>query len=190
MAKFSSTGHGVFVAMLFIVMWCQALQVTEAKSYYEQIGPYYQHDTIDGYNASDVVAFAGSDNYTKSGPKMGAITIFDDPITVSPDSNSTMVGRAQGIQVVVSTMIHFTETNIVILLIIAYANFRTTREEYHPFCFITACGTCCGSIDNPLLGLLLFFVCFPCSVRWIVKLLSLEEYNMYVVARTICSTQL
>lgn len=114
MAKFFGTGHGVFVAMLiqmlFIVMWCQALQVTEAKSYYEQLGPYYQHDTIDGHTASDVVAFAGSDNYTKSGPKMGAVTIFDDPVTVSPDINSTLVGRAQGLQVVVSAMIHFTET--------------------------------------------------------------------------------
>jgi len=104
MAKFFGTGHGVFVAMLiqmlFIVMWCQALQVTEAKSYYEYLGPYYQHDTIDGHTASDVVAFAGSDNYTKSGPKMGAVTIFDDPVTVSPDINSTMVGRAQGLQVV------------------------------------------------------------------------------------------
>lgn len=113
MAKFS-TGHGVFVAMffqmLFIVMWCEAMQVTEAKSYYEQIGPYYMHDTIDGWNASDVVIFAGSDNYTNSGPKMGAVTVFDDPITVLPDMNSTMVGRAQGLQVVVSTMIHFTKT--------------------------------------------------------------------------------
>lgn len=113
MAKFS-TGQGVLVAMLFqmlfIVMWCATLQVTAAKSYYEQIGPYYQHDTIDGWNASDVVIFAGSDNYTTSGPKMGAVTVFDDPITVSPDTNSTMVGRAQGLQVVVSTVLHFTKT--------------------------------------------------------------------------------
>lgn len=140
MARFSTAG-GVFVAMLFIVMWCGALPVTEAKSYYERIGPYYQHDTIDGWNASDVVIFGGSDNYTKSGPKMGAVTVFDDPITVSPDMNSTLVGRAQGIQVVVSTMrLWVTSTQEHCKLNHSHSNFRTTNGEDHPFCCITACG--------------------------------------------------
>jgi len=70
----------------------------EAAAYYEKLGPYYQHDTVSRPNFTDIITVRG---YSRT-EGFGALSIFDDPITVTPDINSKTVGRVQGFQAVVA----------------------------------------------------------------------------------------
>ncbi|OMO68827.1 hypothetical protein COLO4_29379 [Corchorus olitorius] len=57
---------------------------------------FYLHDISAGKNATAVrVAEAPSSNTSSS--SFGVVVMMDDPLTIKPDLNSTMVGRAQGI---------------------------------------------------------------------------------------------
>ncbi|XP_021893943.1 LOW QUALITY PROTEIN: dirigent protein 22-like [Carica papaya] len=59
---------------------------------------FYFHDTVTGPNPTAVrVAEAAVTN--KSSTRFGLVMVIDDPLTVSPEVNSTVVGRAQGIYV-------------------------------------------------------------------------------------------
>ncbi|XVE96160.1 hypothetical protein REPUB_Repub02eG0197600 [Reevesia pubescens] len=56
---------------------------------------FYFHDIFSGKNATAVrVAEASSTN--RSSFSFGATVIIDDPLTIKPDVNSKIVGRAQG----------------------------------------------------------------------------------------------
>ncbi|XP_021894022.1 dirigent protein 22-like [Carica papaya] len=57
---------------------------------------FYFHDIVTGPNPTAVrVAEAAVTN--KSSTLFGLVAVIDDPLTVSPEINSTVVGRAQGI---------------------------------------------------------------------------------------------
>ncbi|KAF5752027.1 Disease resistance-responsive (dirigent-like protein) family protein [Tripterygium wilfordii] len=57
---------------------------------------FYFHDTFTGNNPSAIVVV--SLNSTKQNPAtFGSIVMADDPLTVTPDPNSKLVGRAQGL---------------------------------------------------------------------------------------------
>ncbi|XP_030445084.1 dirigent protein 22-like [Syzygium oleosum] len=57
---------------------------------------FYLHDTITGQHPTAVpVAQAATTN--TSSTSFGLVAVIDDPLTMSPDPNSTLVGRAQGI---------------------------------------------------------------------------------------------
>ena len=96
-----------YLVAILIASLCAAhvALIADAGSYYEKFGPYYMHDTLSGANATDVVLYSGSTNYNSTTTKMGGLTVFDDPITVTSNASSTIVGRAQGMQVVVSELI-------------------------------------------------------------------------------------
>ncbi|CAL5441998.1 unnamed protein product [Camellia sinensis] len=59
---------------------------------------FYMHDTVGGSNLS-AVRVAGRSNFTGSNPiaaMFGSIYMMDNPLTVTPALNSTVMGRAQG----------------------------------------------------------------------------------------------
>ncbi|KAJ4713251.1 Dirigent protein, partial [Melia azedarach] len=60
---------------------------------------FYMHDIVGGPNAT-AVRVAGRSNFTSPDPiaaMYGSVFVMDNPLTVTPDPNSTVVGRAQGI---------------------------------------------------------------------------------------------
>lgn len=57
---------------------------------------FYFHDIVDGPDAT-VVRIAASAVTNKSKTGFGLLSMIDDPLTVSPDPNSKLVGRAQGV---------------------------------------------------------------------------------------------
>ncbi|XP_049400779.1 dirigent protein 22-like [Solanum stenotomum] len=57
---------------------------------------FYFHDIVSGKNPT-AVQIAQSNMTAKSPTAFGFVTMIDDPLTVGPEPNSTIVGRAQGI---------------------------------------------------------------------------------------------
>ncbi|KAL6963740.1 hypothetical protein U1Q18_034745 [Sarracenia purpurea var. burkii] len=57
---------------------------------------FYFHDTLSGKNPTAVLVTRPNTTSTES-LSFGSIYMFDDPLTVGPELNSTLVGRAQGI---------------------------------------------------------------------------------------------
>ncbi|KAL6963738.1 hypothetical protein U1Q18_034743 [Sarracenia purpurea var. burkii] len=59
---------------------------------------FYYHDTLSGKNPTSVLV--AQPNVTKPLPPLnpfGSICMMDDPLTIGPEPNSTLLGRAQGI---------------------------------------------------------------------------------------------
>ncbi|KAI7986010.1 Dirigent protein 15 [Camellia lanceoleosa] len=87
--------HLIFFAIAILVV-CQA---TEAKKLKQTQVEFYMHDTVGGPNPS-AVRVAGRSNFTGSNPiaaMFGSIYMMDNPLTITPALNSTVMGRAQGI---------------------------------------------------------------------------------------------
>ncbi|KAF8019834.1 hypothetical protein BT93_G0508 [Corymbia citriodora subsp. variegata] len=57
---------------------------------------FYLHDTVTGQHPT-TVAVAQAATTNTSSTSFGLVSVLDDPLTVSPDLNSTLVGRAQAI---------------------------------------------------------------------------------------------
>ncbi|XP_048321994.2 dirigent protein 21-like [Ziziphus jujuba] len=57
---------------------------------------FYFHDIIDGPNQT-TVRVAGANLTSKFSLPFGDVAVIDDPLTLGPDLNSKIVGRAQGI---------------------------------------------------------------------------------------------
>ncbi|KAM3343664.1 dirigent protein 22 [Capsicum galapagoense] len=57
---------------------------------------FYFHDTLTGKNPT-AVTIAQSNMTSKSPTFFGSVSMMDDPLTVGPEPNSTIIGRAQGI---------------------------------------------------------------------------------------------
>ena len=72
----------------------------EAAAYYEKLGPFYQHDIVSRPNFTDIITVRG---YTRT-EGFGCLSVFDDPLTVTPDIKSETVGRVKGFQSMVSTL--------------------------------------------------------------------------------------
>ncbi|XP_059427863.1 dirigent protein 22-like [Corylus avellana] len=82
---------------------------------------FYFHDIVSGPNPTAVrVAQATT---TKTSPTgFGAVVMMDDPLTLQPESGSTLVGRAQGIYALASQE----EAGLLMVL-----NFVFVEGEYH-----------------------------------------------------------
>lgn len=106
MARFGALGGDLLlvVVMPILVAMLMGLRGGDAKlvpghhrhSSYESLGPYFFHDIVNGTNVTDVIVVGG-----RGGVGFGALTVFDDPLTETPEINSTTVARSQGLQVVV-----------------------------------------------------------------------------------------
>ncbi|KAJ8765133.1 hypothetical protein K2173_010622 [Erythroxylum novogranatense] len=70
--------------------WARRLQETQT------LVQFYSHETRSGNNPTSV-RVAQDSNTDKSSTLFGAIFMADDPLTESPDPNSKLVGRAQGL---------------------------------------------------------------------------------------------
>ncbi|KAB2006782.1 hypothetical protein ERO13_D11G331700v2 [Gossypium hirsutum] len=81
---------------------------------------FYFHDIVAGENAT-AVRVAKAKTTTETSP-FGAVAVIDDPLTVSPDIGSKMVGKAQGIYALTSK----TEAS----LLMAY-NFAFMEGKYN-----------------------------------------------------------
>ncbi|XP_022766034.1 dirigent protein 22-like [Durio zibethinus] len=82
---------------------------------------FYFHDIISGKNATTVrVAEAPSTN--RSSTFFGATVMMDDPLTIKPDVNSKIVGRAQGIYAFAS------QSDFSLLMVL---NFAFTEGKYN-----------------------------------------------------------
>ncbi|KAJ9163486.1 hypothetical protein P3X46_023148 [Hevea brasiliensis] len=60
---------------------------------------FYMHDIVGGPNPT-AVRVAGRSNFTGSNPMaamFGSVFVMDNPLTATPNPNSTVLGRAQGI---------------------------------------------------------------------------------------------
>ncbi|XP_055808608.1 dirigent protein 22-like [Solanum dulcamara] len=57
---------------------------------------FYFHDIVTGKNPT-AITIAQSNMTAKSPTFFGSVAMIDDPLTVGPELNSTIVGRAQGI---------------------------------------------------------------------------------------------
>ncbi|OIT28021.1 dirigent protein 21 [Nicotiana attenuata] len=57
---------------------------------------FYFHDIVSGKNPT-AIQIAQSNTTAKSPTFFGFVAMIDDPLTVGPEPNSTIVGRAQGI---------------------------------------------------------------------------------------------
>ncbi|XVF07416.1 hypothetical protein REPUB_Repub06bG0136900 [Reevesia pubescens] len=82
---------------------------------------FYFHDIVSGKNVTAVrVAEAPSTNHSSS--FFGATVMMDDPLTIKPDVNSKIVGRAQGIYAFAS------QSEICLLMVL---NFAFTEGKYN-----------------------------------------------------------
>ncbi|CAI8602290.1 unnamed protein product [Vicia faba] len=98
-----------FISFIFLITISNSIPKTQ--SFVQTISPatlglhkpqklshlrFYFHDIIGGKNQTAFrVASSPSTNNSPTG--FGSVVIMDDPLTVSPESNSEIVGRAQGI---------------------------------------------------------------------------------------------
>ncbi|XP_057500449.1 dirigent protein 22-like [Actinidia eriantha] len=57
---------------------------------------FYLHDTVSGKNPT-AIQVAQANTTSQSPTLFGATLVLDDPLTVGPETNSTIIGRAQGI---------------------------------------------------------------------------------------------
>ncbi|OMO68828.1 Plant disease resistance response protein [Corchorus olitorius] len=82
---------------------------------------FYFHDIVSGKNATAMrVAEAPSTN--TSATFFGAIVMMDDPLTIKPEINSTIVGRAQGMYAFAS------QSDISLLMVL---NFAFTHGKFN-----------------------------------------------------------
>lgn len=61
---------------------------------------FYMHDIVSGPNATAIQVAGRRTNYTGSDPiaaMFGSVFMMDNPLTLTPELNSTLLGRAQGI---------------------------------------------------------------------------------------------
>ena len=97
----STVTRSLCAVTIFTLLFMCVLASSSSKadlSYYETLGPYFHHENITGPNPTAIVTLPRG----KSEVAFGAMVAFDDPLTATPYINSTIVARAEGLQVVVS----------------------------------------------------------------------------------------
>ncbi|XP_068638615.1 dirigent protein 1-like [Aristolochia californica] len=95
--------HLLLLATTLLLPFAAAADGFETKSTNLQ---FYMHDVVDGPNAT-VARVAPSQplNFSASDPiaaSFGSLYVIDDPLTVSPERSSELVGRAQGMYAMAS----------------------------------------------------------------------------------------
>ncbi|OMO92815.1 Plant disease resistance response protein [Corchorus olitorius] len=102
MAKMVSINLLVIMSLVAAMPWAQSFRVenwaTKLDSKKETVTnlQFYFHDTVSGKNPSAIRVAQAADS-EKSPTLFGAILMADDPLTETPDPNSKLIGRAQGI---------------------------------------------------------------------------------------------
>ncbi|KAF5745495.1 disease resistance-responsive family protein [Tripterygium wilfordii] len=96
--------HKFLVLIIVLVSITKCAQAT-GKKWAKKVGgekekminlQFYFHDTLSGKNPSAIMVAQA--NTTKQSPtQFGTVMMADDPLTVTPDPNSKLVGRAQGL---------------------------------------------------------------------------------------------
>ncbi|KAK1427246.1 hypothetical protein QVD17_15929 [Tagetes erecta] len=92
--------------LCLVLVIASMASITEARKRNTTNIQFYMHDTPSGSNPS-AVRVAGQPTNSTS-PDMGAmfgfgsIYVMDNALTVTPDANSTLIGRAQGLYVMSS----------------------------------------------------------------------------------------
>ncbi|WCJ35802.1 Disease resistance-responsive (dirigent-like protein) family protein [Euphorbia peplus] len=84
--------------LLFAILFF-FLSSTNALKHKKTNMQFYMHDVVGGPNPS-AVRVAGQGNFSSPDPiaaMFGSIFVMDNALTVTPNPNSTVVGRAQGI---------------------------------------------------------------------------------------------
>ncbi|XP_050366066.1 dirigent protein 23-like [Argentina anserina] len=78
--------------------WAESAEATKEATASETVTnlQFYFHDTVSGKNPS-AVRVAQATGTEKSPTLFGALFMADDPLTETPDPNSKLVGRAQGL---------------------------------------------------------------------------------------------
>uniref|UniRef100_A0A2N9J8S7 Dirigent protein n=1 Tax=Fagus sylvatica TaxID=28930 RepID=A0A2N9J8S7_FAGSY len=86
--------------VLLIAVLVFASYTTEALKSKTTRTQFYMHDIVGGPNPTAIRVAGRLSNYTGSDPiaaMFGSISVMDNPLTVTPNPNSTVIGRAQGI---------------------------------------------------------------------------------------------
>lgn len=81
-----------------LTLFCRICTTEAMKSKVTRM-QFYMHDIVSGPTAT-AVRVAGRSNFTSPDPikaMFGSVYVMDNPLTVTPDPNSTVIGRAQGI---------------------------------------------------------------------------------------------
>ncbi|XP_058748324.1 dirigent protein 22-like [Vicia villosa] len=111
MAKSHFTKKSLHLSLIISFIFFTTVSIPKTHSFVQPISPttlgldkpqklshlrFYFHDIIGGKNQTAFrVASSPSTNHSPTG--FGSVMIMDDPLTVSPRSDSEIVGRAQGI---------------------------------------------------------------------------------------------
>ena len=116
MPRFGASSVELLVLMLIVMTMLISVQGGDAervhdhhRDSYKSLGPYFYHDIVNGTNVTDLIVVGG-----RGGTGFGTLTVFDDPLTDTPEINSTTVARSQGLQVVVrfSSALNFMTLNL------------------------------------------------------------------------------
>ncbi|KAK9277848.1 hypothetical protein L1049_027405 [Liquidambar formosana] len=86
--------------LLLVLALLVAASTTEAKIPKRTNIQFYMHDIVGGPKPTAVRVAGRPGNFSSPDPiaaMFGSIFVMDNPLTVSPDPNSTVIGRAQGI---------------------------------------------------------------------------------------------
>ncbi|XWS55064.1 hypothetical protein CRYUN_Cryun10bG0143100 [Craigia yunnanensis] len=92
----------VVISLVAVTPWAQSFRVEswttklEAKQETVTNLQFYFHDTVSGKNPSAIRVAQAADT-EKSLTLFGALLVADDPLTETPDPNSKLLGRAQGL---------------------------------------------------------------------------------------------
>ncbi|PSR89101.1 Dirigent protein [Actinidia chinensis var. chinensis] len=90
---------GLAIKHLIFLVIAVLVASTEGKKPKFTHVEFYMHDIVGGPNPT-AVRVAGRSNFSSPDPiaaMFGSIFVIDNPLTASPDLNSTLTGRAQGI---------------------------------------------------------------------------------------------
>lgn len=105
--------------LCFVLFMFFLASVSEARIRNATHIQFYMHDTPGGLNPSAVRVAGQPTNATGSNPEamfgFGSIYVMDNSLTATPDINSTLIGRAQGIYAMSSQ-----ETELSLLMTLTY----------------------------------------------------------------------
>lgn len=118
MGKLSVTANIAEIAMLLVLLLC-VLQTSEAAKKKTTQLHFYFHDRLAGTNAT-AVSVASATTTSSSATGFGGVVVVDDLLTEGPESNSTLLGKAQGLYAAVGQEQH-------VLLMVLTFKFETGK---------------------------------------------------------------
>ncbi|KAF8399663.1 hypothetical protein HHK36_015534 [Tetracentron sinense] len=105
MAKMCTFPTSTSILLLLFIALLGSLCTTEALKSKVTNVQFYMHDIVGGPNPTAVRVAGRPSNFSGSDPiaaMFGSIYVIDNPLTVTPNPNSTVMGRAQGIYAMAS----------------------------------------------------------------------------------------